>query len=272
MTDIEKKYSKWENELKCKYAKIFEDAAYTIFDGVVAPSIYSEQRCKIMVINREPYDDEGNSYSLNEILKQQIEGNIRIFSSQPNFRRHLSQELAVLSLLAEEEFYKKTYEDVTKIVEQLDDDDFSKQIYKVAYTNIKKSDGVNGSSLADLRKYAKHGWDIITEQIRFYNPSVIIGGNIVDGLLGSLPGEMICWGENLFAQGTGVNIYQIEVAGQYFPFFDLYHPSASSFKDKKSGNTISMDDYYLRIFDAMKAVLKEHPDYWQKRLNRVCFV
>lgn len=272
MTDIENKYYKWEQELKHEYDQIFTDAIYTIFDGVVAPSIYNEQVCKIMVINREPYDDEGNGYSLNEILKEQIEGNIRIFSSQLNFRRHLSQGLAIVSLLAEEDFNKKTYEDVTKIVEQLDDDDFSEQIYKVAYANIKKSDGVNGSSLTNLRKYLKRGWDIIKEQIRFYNPTVIIGGNIVDGLLASLPEDSVCWGENLFAKQTGVNIFQIEVAGQLYPLLDLYHPSASSFKDKKNGNTISMDEYYIRIFDAMKTVQEEYPGYWQERLNRKCFL
>ena len=110
--------------------------------------------------------------------------------------------------------------------------------------------------------YLNKGKKILEAQIEFFNPSIIIGGNVCDNLLESY----FEWGENLYAYECekSIKIYQIEVNGKLFPYFDLYHPSAFG--------KYSIDKTYcLRIWDAIQKVEQEEPHFWDKTLHRRCF-
>ena len=57
-------YNKWEDKLWALYDSIFKDASYTIKDGVIFPDKYASTPFKVMIMNREAYDEK--SYSLNQ--------------------------------------------------------------------------------------------------------------------------------------------------------------------------------------------------------------
>lgn len=57
-------YNKWEDKLWALYDSIFKDASYTIRDGVIFPDKYASTPFKVMIMNREAYDEQ--SYSLNQ--------------------------------------------------------------------------------------------------------------------------------------------------------------------------------------------------------------
>ena len=76
-------YNKWEDKLWALYDSIFKDASYTIRDGVIFPDKYASTPFKVMIMNREAYDEQ--SYSLNQdgIAKEIGEGIIP-FKKQKN--------------------------------------------------------------------------------------------------------------------------------------------------------------------------------------------
>lgn len=69
-------YNKWENKLWALYNSIFKDTSYTIRDGVIFPDKYISTPFKVMIMNREAYDKDYLSYSLNQdgIAKEIGEG------------------------------------------------------------------------------------------------------------------------------------------------------------------------------------------------------
>ena len=254
-------YKKWNDDLYQKYIKLFpEEKHTTIWDGVVDPVAYSRSLFKVMFLNKEAYDEEGNSYDVSEALYSAIKDGQRIFPNQTALRTHIKQYLCVLQGFDSESFSKISDEEMReRVAKQTTDENwFNTRMSQVAYCNVKKSDGLPESTTNDLYKYAKKSLDILKEQIRFFNPSIILAGNVCDGILE----DLVEWGENLYiAKDRSICIWQIKIDGKCYPFVDMYHPS----------NVQGMSEYYLNLLHALQAVEEKNPCYWVDRLSSSCF-
>lgn len=262
-------YNKWEDKLWALYNSIFKDASYTIRDGVIFPDKYASTPFKVMIMNREAYDTEHDSYSLNQdgIAKEIGEGIIP-FKDQITLRSHLRQYLSLIHLLSNKGFNEVSEKEVIDFVNQSDNDDLAYYLSDAAYINIKKSDGKKRSVRSDLKEYAKKGIEVLKEQIRFCNPSVILGGDVCYNIIDNL----FDWGEVLYG-GDGYNpvkIYELVIDGKSYPFIDMFHPSRTqNYKDGDEKESMSM--YFLELFKAMISVEKARPGYWSSHMNNKCF-
>lgn len=262
-------YNKWEDKLWALYDSIFKDASYTITDGVIFPDKYASTPFKVMIMNREAYDEDHSSYSLNQdgIAKEIGEGIIP-FKKQKTLRCRLRQYLSLIHLLSKKGFNEVSEKEVIDFVNQSDNDDLVYYLSDAAYINIKKSDGKKRSVRSDLKEYAKKGIEVLKEQIRFCNPSVILGGDVCYNIIDNL----FDWGEELYG-GDGYNpvkIYELVIDGKSYPFIDMFHPSRTqNYKDGDEKESMSM--YFLELFKAMISVEKTRPGYWSSHMNNKCF-
>lgn len=253
--EIEKIYYDWEKELEKEYNEIFSDAQYTIFDGVVSPFDYFQSPIKVMFLNREAYDADCTSYNIaKDGLKEEIESGKPIFRKKYWVNQNTKERLAYCS------FIGRTYSlnDNNAIFEaqNLDDKEYRSLLYKSAYCNIKKSDGKERSSKNDLLNFAQKGWMIIEKQVAFFNPTLIIGGNVIDGILANIEG--VKWGEpRILFQTPKIVVYQIEFAGKSYPFIDMYHPSSMKHSED--------------LFFALRFCAQKYPGLWESRTGQKCF-
>lgn len=262
-------YNKWEDKLWALYDSIFKDASYTIKDGVIFPDKYASTPFKVMIMNREAYDKGHESYSLNQDgIAKEIGEEIVPFKDQITLRSHLRQYLSLIHLLSNKGFNEVSEKEVIDFVNQSDNDDFAYYLSNAAYINIKKSDGKERSVRNDLKEYAKKGIDVLKEQIRFCNPSIILGGDVCYNIIDNL----FDWGEVLYG-GDGYNpvkIYELVIDGKSYPFIDMFHPSRTqNYKD--GDETESMSMYFLELFKGMISVEKARPGYWSSHMNNKCF-
>ena len=262
-------YNNWEDKLWALYNSIFKDASYTITDGVIFPDKYASTPFKVIIMNREAYDEDHSSYSLNQdgIAKEIGEGIIP-FKKQKTLRCRLRQYLSLIHLLSKKGFNEVSEKEVIDFVNQSDNDDLVYYLSDAAYINIKKSDGKKRSVRSDLKEYAKKGIEVLKEQIRFCNPSVILGGDVCYNIIDNL----FDWGEELYG-GDGYNpvkIYELVIDGKSYPFIDMFHPSRTqNYKDGDEKESMSM--YFLELFKAMISVEKTRPGYWSSHMNNKCF-
>ena len=253
--EIEKIYYDWEKELEKEYNEIFSDAQYTIFDGVVSPFDYFQSPIKVMFLNREAFDADCTSYNIaKDGLKEEIESGKPIFRKKYWVNQNTKERLAYCS------FIGRTYSlnDNNAIFEaqNLDDKEYRSLLYKSAYCNIKKSDGRERSSKNDLLNFAQKGWMIIEKQVAFFNPTLIIGGNVIDGIIANIEG--VKWGEpRILFQTPKIVVYQIEFAGKSYPFIDMYHPSSMKHSED--------------LFFALRFCAQKYPGLWESRTGQKCF-
>lgn len=251
--EIEKIYYDWEKELEKEYNEIFSDAQYTIFDGVVSPFDYFQSPIKVMFLNREAYDED--SYMIHHALREQIENGTAIFNNTYWINQNVKERLAFSYLLNKITDWQD--DKAIEYAQNMNDNEYRSLLLKSAYCNIKKSEGVNGSSKNNLLEYAQKGWSIIEKQICFFNPTLIIGGNVIDGIIENVV-EGHKWGDVLFREkNNSVIIYQIQFGENYYPFIDMYHPSYM----------VHSEDLYY----ALKKSALNHPGYWEKRIGQSCF-
>lgn len=249
-------YHKWDDLLWKNYFKTFKDVDYTITDGVVDPAMYARCSFRIMPLNREPWDDD--EYSLNEALCEGIKKGSGVWKKQSNLRKRLREYFAVIKFCVDSKSFTPDECLVRGYVESTTEDDFLQMLLNTAYLNVKKSDGKAVSRKSDLKEYAQKGIFTLKEQIRFLNPSIILGGNVVDGILDQTPLE---WGENLYTKKGVINIFQLKIDDKLYAFVDMKHPSA----------WVGMEDYYMEFFRAIKQVEIDHPGFWESRMNLDCF-
>ena len=260
-------YREWNERCKDDYRKLFPNVNYTIWDGVISPEDYAKSPLKIMFLNREPYDEDWEEYDLAEVLNKELAlGEKPIFKDQKNLRKRLKEYLGVVELLENGCLMTISDDELIDKINALKVSDliFERMMPSVAYVNVKKSDGIKKSYIPDLRRYAIQGQSILAKQIEFFNPSIILAGNVGDGVLYSDEIEKLGWGANLYSpEGKSkVRIFQMQINGKLYPFVDMYHPSATQGW---------MSTYYLDLFHALKEVEKNFPNYWNLRLGLHCF-
>lgn len=261
INSIRKLYVEWEKQLYKEYTKLFPEVKYTIRDGVIFPEKYAKSRLKVMFLNREGYDVDCEPYPLHETIREQIEKNVWFFEYQRTLRLHLKQYLTVLDSIRQDGFQNLTDDYVRERVKAADYYELVRLMESVAYCNVKKSDGLPHSNRKNLKEYAEKGIDIIKKQIAFFNPSIILAGDVCSEILDEISDFQ--YGENLYIDSERrVNIYQVKINNQLFPLVDMFHPSRIK----------GMSEYYLDFLHALQAVEKNNPLFWNKRLNTKCFL
>lgn len=274
MNNIDEKYASWEAGLWKKYDAIFSDAKSTITDGIVFPSDYFQSPLKVMILNKEPYDKENDSYPVNKAIKDGIKEGKRIFADQRTMRTHLKQYFSVLDLLMKGDIRQVTVEQAQENKEAFCDGEekFNEFFKHVGYCNIKKSDGKPRSYTMDLLQYAFRGREIIKEQIRYFAPSIILGGGLVADDLEKM--EIFEFGDILYescSEGErSVRIFQLKENGKEYPFVEMYHPARAR-KILEEGRLIPMREYYLELLKGLQAIEKKQPGFWIKHMNKPCF-
>ena len=258
LSKVQGLYNQWNDSLYNRYQELFPESSYTIWDGAISPDEYAKSRMKVMILNREPYDKNQGDYDLPKAIRDRIEKDDDwIFPKQNTLRTHLKQYLTVLDL-GQNGFLSLSDEEVREKVHAKDYYEFIQLLKRVAYCNVKKSDGKPESNVAELKEYATKGLDVLKEQIRFFNPSIILAGNVCEGILE----DLFDWGDNLYtAPNHRINIWQLKIGGNLFPFVDMYHPSYAT----------GMSEYYLEFLHALQEVERADPDYWLLRLDSPCF-
>lgn len=267
--DVNSKYLEWEDKLWKKYNKLFPNATYTITDGVISPVDYAKAPFRVMILNREAYDRDHDSYSLNlEGILGDIQTGKKVFCRQRNLRTRLKEYLGTIDYLSTHNF-KAAELELRGYINNLVEDDFNHNLLKCAYINIKKSDGVFPSTKANLREYTQQGLEILKEQISFMNPSVILAGDVCDDILDPL----MDWedgGLYNFDGSHAIKVYQLKIGDQLFPYFDMYHPARTK-EYTENGEYHSMKDLYLELSKAIQQIEKENLGFWEKRLDLPCF-
>ena len=258
---IRKLYEEWDDQMYEEYKKLFPESEYTnIWDGVIFPEKYAKSRLKVMTLNREGYGEPFNHYYLHRTIRKQIENDEWFFKDQKTLRLHLKQYLTVLDLIGPDGFKSLLDDDVRKRVKAAKYDDLTRMMESVAYCNIKKSNGLPKSNRMNLKEYAEKGLDFIKKQIVYFNPSIILAGDVCSDILDEI--RDFKYGENLYIDPEGrINIYQVVINDQLFPLVDMFHPS----------RTQGMSEYYLELLHALQAVEKKNPLFWNKRLDAHCF-
>lgn len=257
-------YNKWNEQCRKEYDSLFPNAQYTIWDGVVYPELYATSPLKIMFLNREPYDEEFTEYNLADALRTELStGRKPIFASQTKLRQRLKEYLCVVNLIKNNELMSISQDELVRRVQEISSSDtiFKEMFPSVAYINVKKSNGINKSYVPDLREYAIQGQSILAKQIEFFNPSIILSGNVIGGVLTHTD---LDWGENLYSpKGKAkVRVFQLKINDVLYPIVDMYHPSSTQGY---------MTTYYLDLLHALREVDRKYPDYWGKRLNLQCY-
>lgn len=255
---VQQSYNQWNDSLYNDYKELFQKATYTIWDGVISPVDYAGASTKVMILNREPYDEDiENSYDLSKEIRNRIKREERVFQYQTTLRTHLKQYLVVLDM-GHNGFIGLSNESVRERAQATDYYEFIRLLNRAAYCNVKKSDGKPKSNIADLREYAKKGLDILKKQILFFNPSIILAGDVCDGVLD----DLFEWGDNLYqASDHRINIWQLKIGDKLFPFVDMFHPSRIK----------GMSEYYLELLHALQEVERAHPGFRLAKQNNSCF-
>ena len=259
---IRKQYEKWDEQLYEEYKSLFPESEYTnIWDGVIFPEKYAKSRLKVMILNREGYGEPFNPYFLHRKIRDQIEKDVWFFEYQRTLRLHLKQYLTVLDSIRPDGYQSLSDDIVRDCVQASGYYDLTRLMEGVAYCNVKKSDGLPRSNRMNLKEYAEKGLDIIKKQIAYFNPSIILAGDVCEGILNDLIGDG-GWDENLYiGPERRICIYQIKINGHNYPLVDMFHPS----------RTQGMSEYYLELLHALQAVEKDHPFFWINRLDTPCF-
>lgn len=250
--DIIDAYNKWNSNLEEEFCKLHKDCTYYIWDGVISPIHYFHSKIKILFINREAYDVYRDYFDLAKTIEKHIKNGEPFWVKQKTLKTSLKKEFVAIRAI-----FEKNNSELKDILAHYTKNNLITDIQACAFINIKKSDGKPKSCLPDLFVHAKKNIDIIKEQIRYFNPSIIVGGNIVDGILDKEEIK-IEWGDNLCGDYRSAKIFQLKVGNNIYPFLDLFHPSST----KTNAN---------EIYNAMKKVEQQNPLYWRKRENLKCF-
>lgn len=264
MAIIEDYYS-WNEQLRQKYEKLWPDAAYHIWDGVVSPKDYADSYLKVMFLNKESFDDpENGGYDISlGMAKEIFESKPILGGENSTMMMTTKNRLAVLKLL-EGDIKNVNSIEIGSIIRNFSTDRFRKEMLKVAYCNIKKSSGRSKSIKRDLRFNFSKNREIIEEQISYFNPTLIVGGNIVDGIIEN----EIEWGENLYiSESHYINIFQLMIKGKEYPFIDAYHPAMPKLKNEEN-----QEKDCLELFKALLYVEERYPNFWKNRCGQECFI
>lgn len=161
-----------EAEVKAVGARLVgdkEDLA-PIIDGVIDVYAYLNSNPRIMWILKEPYDDvdkdgnpSGGGWSLQEALERQMDENVR--GLVPSYKRMIYAMEGIR--------HSTQYEDMWYYYEE----NMPQNLQDIVHINLSKMPGLTNSG--DMAEKYELWKDIVSRQIRLYDPQVIILGGTI---------------------------------------------------------------------------------------------
>lgn len=264
--NIQEKYDVWNHQLYKDYEDIFQTKVY-ISDGVVTPKEYANNPVKIMFLNREPNAD-GEDYDLPQEIHKDIENHKPVLNSSATFRQSCIYDLALGRCLISPHFLHLSLDDFKKIAEPLfNDDEFNNSIVGTAICNVKKVGGTGAiKNWEEIREHYDKGKEILFKQIKYYNPSMIICGNLIDSVLDYCSSRFE-WNQNIGITSEisykKFCIWIMELDRKKYPILDLYHPSSLLLRDNP--------EYWYEVLKGMQQIEKDNPGFWASHMNNKCF-
>lgn len=216
MDDLEKDFISAQITLQNKMeelAKMKDLSSNTlspIFDGVADVKAYLQSSPKIMWILKEPYDyineetkkPEGGGWTLLEDFEKESEN--PLVQSLPRTVQRIIYATAGIYTGTEYDNMEYYYQP-----------EMYKYLFQIAYINLSKMPA--GTRSGDMTEKYLIWKDIIFDQIKLYNPEVIIFGNTFQYMK-----EDLCINENDYVTSCygWVDIYKKDTS----LFVDAYHP------------------------------------------------
>lgn len=147
------------------------NAEEPLYDGIVDIDMYLESKYKILWVLKEPYDGDGGGWHLCKDFLARDDFYHRMQGSRPTWHPVIYISYGILNGFAK-------FDDMNWI---RDNHDMAKIIRSVAVINVKKIPGGKRTYDFNIIKdaYNRHK-DILHEQIKLYNPDIIIGGATMD--------------------------------------------------------------------------------------------
>ena len=159
---------KWKTKHKTTGHKAF------VSDGIICPEVWFSQNTRVLFILKEAYSSDSDSnvdWNLLDYLNSADGSKGRIWSAVAEWQ-HALENTTKDSISVFDNWlgcpvgdmvqYRKTKSDLLK---------------KCAVINIKKSNGRNGSTDADLLEYINQDWELLKKQIEIIAPTIIVCGS-----------------------------------------------------------------------------------------------
>lgn len=187
-----------------------------IFDGVCDPERYLKSKIKVMWILKEAYDD----FDKND---NPIGGGWKIYQSWDQDPLKASKSstwqpiMYVLRALAE----NNKWDDIAWIWDEREE--YLEYLKSCAYINVNKMPGDLTSG--DLSKEFEDWKEIISKQIKLYDPNIIIFGNTYKYFQNE---DYICSAIETKGVPGAVRAYITNVNGKKIILIDAYHPNQRS--------------------------------------------
>lgn len=203
-------------------------------DGIVDFEEYLKARFKILWILKEPYDDIDNNgkpfgggWHLRQVILER-----NSFDQYTGGRRTFEPMIYTTWGILNDFCQWQDMKDVR------DDSDMLKALRSIAYINVKKIPGRTSSPQSEIEYAYEQHQDILHEQIRKYDPDIIICGATLFHFMPRLGIKR----EELISAGS-VN-YVIREKKIYI---EAYHPA-----QRKSSTGVSQKDYCNDIINLIK--------------------
>ena len=217
------------------------DDAWPIYDGLYSAEKYLESPIRLMWILKEPYDDLENGKPVGgdwSITKD-------LFNKPIEWSHNKTGKMVIYATYGI--FNQKKWSEMDKIS---DKPEMANVIQKMSYINLSKMPAYTTSSDSALwKKYSE--WKNITfEQIKLYDPDVIIFGNTLKYFCNDLKKEGII-SDSINKYNDLVNIYRQD---KQKLIIDTYHP----------GKRFSNEEMKSYVDSLVKLV---NNWYWKKSEN-----
>lgn len=218
-----------DNELKRQIHKLATQEQSPIGDGIVNYEEYLNSSPKILWLLKESYDTENDGeggWSMAELLNREnvYEKFLKKTKSKNTWYPIIYTSYGILK-------NESCYEDIPFIE---DDESVILILKKIAFININKLAGKSTTNMSELRSKFQENTIILKNQIKLYNPDVIIGCKTLDMYL------------NLLDLGK-VEVKKSKLGTEYYfnenrLYIDAYHPGKIGISRYKNVNENYVDD------------------------------
>ena len=235
-------YQEWSESFFSQYRQALNNDACFV-DGIIDYELYRASNTKVLFVNREAYDEEGEWYDITETIRDK---GMSHFST--NIRKRYSEYLPIFNM-PKEDVISTSVSDIEQYVKSFNQDDINQMLQSTAYINVKKvNDGKSKSTVPDLRENFHKADVLLCEQIDVIAPDIILGGNVIEGIIEC--SEHIKWGDRLYFNGL-VNVWEMFINDKKYIIFDMIHPAAISI------SKCNISEYYKEVFSAYKAIINK---------------
>ncbi|MBF8983993.1 hypothetical protein IZY60_10615 [Lutibacter sp. B2] len=220
--DLDELFEYWKNIWKERKDTNKYDISKYVRDGIVNRDAWEEENRKILIILKEPNDEQGEKTLYNDYdLCNTLHKDNKIKKEYATWRNIFLWAYGLLNTTREKTI---EFEEAKK---RLDDGNFD----NIAILNLKKSYGTATSNMKDIEEFVQKDKELILKEIELINPDIIITANIMYLVEMILPKEQLNKTPKLydFEHKDWINEWKNE--NKSVCIIKHYHPQATSCKE-----------------------------------------